>query len=182
MILKRGDIFLVHGKGFVPDAIRLLTRRIGERRSRISHVGLIVAPGDLDTAMAVEALKKVRHAPFKQHIGETLEVFRPENLTPEETDNICARAMSYVGKTYGYLKILTHTLDGLLMGAYVFRRFTNVDAYPICSWLVAHAYLAAGKDFGVPAGAATPDDIEDFIRKHPDKYSLIHPLRPLGSP
>ena len=64
----------------------------------------------------------------------------------------------------------------MLQGAYVFRRLDQMDKYPICSWLVAHSYKKIGKDFRVPAGAATPDDIWDFCDKNPDKYRRVRSL------
>ena len=51
-----------------------------------------------------------------------------------------------------------------------------MDRYPICSWLVAHAFAKAGKTFGVPPGMASPDDIWDFVNEEPEKYSEIMPL------
>jgi hypothetical protein len=180
MFLRTGDIFLVHGDGFVSNAIRHLTRRPGEKRGQISHVGIITDSGPMygeHPALAVEALfSGVRRGPFYLHLGERLSVYRPINLSPEEIDSIRLRAIRYVGRRYGFMKILTHALDGLLFGAYVFRRLSNVDAWPICSWLVAHAYLAAGLDFGVPARAATPDDIDDFIQAHPECYACVMSL------
>ena len=55
-----------------------------------------------------------------------------------------------------------------------------MDRYPICSWLVAHAFKKAGKTFGVKPGAATPDDIWDFVRSNPDKYETVIELGPLS--
>lgn len=175
-----GDIFLVSGSGFFSKAIRFFTRGRGEPRTEITHVGLISSYGTVHGATAIEALRTVRKAPFSAHLGETLTVFRPTNLADHEMLAITSRAERYVGRKYGYGKIVAHALDGLLGGAYVFRRLTNSDAYPICSWLVAHAYLAAGKDFGVKAGAATPDDIADFVVRNPDKYEQVLPLQKLA--
>ena len=104
-------------------------------------------------------------------------VYRPLNLPPEEIDIIVAEAREQVGKKYGVLKLFGHLLDWLLLGAYVFRKITRNKKYPICSWLVAHAFAKAGKDFGVKPGAADPDDIWDFIEKNPYKYELVHPLK-----
>ena len=84
-----------------------------------------------------------------------------------------------MGKTYGYFKIIMHLLDWLLLGAYVFRRLTTNGNYPICSWLVAHAFAKADKNFGVAPGAANPDDIWDFVEENPDKYEQVHPLQPI---
>jgi hypothetical protein len=87
-----------------------------------------------------------------------------------------ASALKQVGKRYGIFTAIGHLLDWLLLGAYVFRRITQNENYPICSWLVAHAFAMAGKNFDVEPGAAQPDDIWDFIQKNPDKYQMIHPL------
>ena len=70
--------------------------------------------------------------------------------------------------------------DWALLGAYVFRRLGRMDRYPICSWLVAHSYKAAGLHFGVAPGAATPDDIWDFVTTRTDRFQEIRPLGPLN--
>ena len=92
---------------------------------------------------------------------------------------IVAKANGYVGRQYGWTKIVTHLLDWGLKGAYVFRRLTHDDDYPICSWLVAHAYLAADMTFGVPAGAANPDDIWDYVVANTDEFTQVRDLIPL---
>jgi hypothetical protein len=175
---------MTRGQGLVSRLIRFGTRRIGERRTEVNHVGLIVAGGTIDDAIAVEALSSVKRHGFVRYRGQNTEVavYRPNNLTDEELQTIVATAETYVGRSYGYAKIAGHFLDWILQGAYVFRRFTNNDDYPICSWVVAHAYQSAGKDFGVDAGAASPDDIWDFIVKtHRDRYDEVIPLGRLAS-
>jgi hypothetical protein len=62
----------------------------------------------------------------------------------------------------------------------VFRRLADSGKYPICSWLVAHAFSKAGKNFGVEPGAAEPDDIWDFVTTHRDKFACMHPLERLS--
>ena len=108
-------------------------------------------------------------------------VFRPTDLNDEEKARIVAKANGYVGRRYGWVKIATHLLDWGLKGAYVFRRLTADDDYPICSWVVAHAYLTADRTFGVPAGAANPDDIWDYVVAHPDEFIQVRDLVPLAS-
>ncbi len=182
--LQPGDVFMTRGRGLFSRLIRLGTRRIGEGRTRVNHVGLIVVGGTIDEAIAVEALSTVKRHGFARYRGKStgVAVYRPNNLTDEELQTIVAAAEGYVGRGYGYLKIAGHFLDWVLQGAYVFRRLTNSDNYPICSWVVAHAFLKAGKDFGVEAGGASPDDIWDFIvEKHPERYDEIVPLGPLAS-
>jgi hypothetical protein len=183
--LQPGDIFLTRGQGWLSKAIRRFTTTFGESRSKVNHVGIITTEGDLSTAAAVEALHTVkRHTLMEEYGGTNQEVaiYRPVNLTPAELEAIVKRAEGYVGQSYGYLKIFTHLMDWCLCGAYLFRRLTASDRYPICSWLVAHAYLAAGKDFGVDAGAASPDDIWDFVthRGHRRYYRCVRRLSKLS--
>ena len=184
VVLEPGDVFLTQGKGFISRAIRFFTRRIGEKRTEVNHVGLIVQSGDLQDAIVVEALTRVKSHRLWSQYGppkkDSVAVYRASNLTQDEVDKIVAEAESQVGKKYGYLKIVAHFMDWLLLGAYLFRRIVPDGKYPICSWLVAHSFSKAGKHFGVDPGAATPDDIWDFIEHNPDKYEEIHPLKPLA--
>jgi len=164
----------------VSRAIRLFTRVVGESRTKVNHVGVIVTEGDLRTAIAVEALTKVkRHKLWKRYgppSSSEVAIYRATNLSEDEIETITKAAESYVGRRYGYLKLLAHLADWFLQGAYVFRRLARMDKYPICSWLVAHSFAKAGKHFGVPPGAASPDDIWDFIQGHQDIYTEIYPL------
>lgn len=176
--LEPADIFLTCGTSIVSRAIRLVTRRFGEGRTQVNHVGIIVEGAPANDAMGVEALSKVVRRRLGAYAGTSTKVavYRPTNLTAEQIATIVGASEAYVGRSYGYLKIVTHGLDWLLQGAYVFRRLTNDDNYPICSWVVAQAYAKAGKDFDVAPGAASPDDIWDFLRGNPDKYREIIPL------
>ena len=182
--LKPADIFLTRGKGFIYSGIRFFTREIGESRTVVNHVGVVVEEGTLRTAEVVEALSRVRHhrlwkryGPPRRHL---VAVYRAKNLTPEEIDTIVNAAEDYVGRKYGYAKILAHVLDWFLLGAYVFRRLANMDKYPVCSWVVAFSFKKAGKYFDVEPGAATPDDIWDFIQRKPEIYEEVYPLKPLA--
>ena len=180
--LEPCDIFLTQGTSFVSKSIRFFTRRFGEKRSEVNHVGIIVDGGTVHSAIAVEALSKVRMHAMRRYAKKPktkVAVFRPFNLTEDEKEKVVAKAKSYVDRRYGYGKIIAHFLDWGLQGAYVFRRLTDDDSYPICSWLVAHAFKAAGKNFEVEAGAANPDDIWDFVRGNPDKYKEVRGLRPI---
>ncbi len=184
VMFKPADIFLTQGTGFISQAIRVFTRSVGESRTRVNHVGLLVTPGTLRETVAVEALSKVVRRTLWDGYGPPsttkVAIYRPMNLTEAELDRIVNAAEGYVGRDYGYLKIAAHLADWALMGAYVFRRLARMDDYPICSWLVAHCYAKADKTFGVAPGAASPDDIWDFIVSHPEIYQKVHPLETLG--
>jgi len=174
------DIVLTAGQGIVSRAIRLLTRQIGESRTKVNHVGIVVEKScQLRNAVIVEALHKVRRHPLERRYGsgqDDVAIYRPMNLTHQEKQIVVSAANSYVGRSYGYLKIILHLLDSLLLGTYLFRRLGCMDDYPICSWLVAYSYAKAGKEFGVDPGAATPDDIWDFVTKQAGTYTCIKEL------
>lgn len=166
VLLAPGDVVLTRSGGIVGRAIRLFTRRIGESRTKASHTGIIVEGGPLEAAIIIEALATVkRHRLWDRYVGRNhqVAVFRPLNLSPDEMVKVLAKAETYVGRRYGYLKVLAHWLDWVLQGAFVFRRLANQDRYPICSWVVAYAFAEAGKHFDFAPGAATPDDIWDFV-------------------
>ena len=112
---------------------------------------------------------------MKDHVA----VFRPTNINNDDMTIIVATAKRQVAKKYGYFKIMAHFLDWCFSGIYFFRRFARNGNYPICSWLVAHAYGEAGYDFGVEVGEANPDDIWDFVRSHPQYYDEIVSLGPM---
>lgn len=183
--LKPGDIFLTRGQGFVSWAIRCCTRNIGEKRTQVNHVGIVVEEGSLRTCNVVEALMRVMLHPLWRQYGPEnhtlVSVYRPLTLTPEEIAVVVAEAREQIGKGYGFLKLFAHLLDWLLQGVYFFRRFVGCEKYPICSWLVAHAYSRAGKHFGCEPGAAEPDDIWDFVTTHHTYYKRIHPSSKSGA-
>lgn len=179
VLLEPGDIFLTRGRGFVSRAIRFFTRRIGESRTKVNHVGLVVEGGPLERAVVVEALREVeRHRLVEAYGGaeDEVAIYRPLGLSPAEIARVVAAGEGYVGRRYGYGKIVLHALDWALQGAYVFRRLGRMDDYPICSWLVAHAYAEAGVSFGVAPGAATPDDVWDHVTRHPAAFARVSEL------
>jgi len=124
--LEAGDIFLTKGNAIISRLIRFFTRGIGEKRTKVNHVGLIVSPGDLHTALVVEAIRFVTRRTLWAGYGppktDCVAVFRANNLSDEDIRTITARAQSMVGAKYGWPKIIAHLLDWCLLGAYVFRR------------------------------------------------------------
>jgi len=184
VLLKPADIFLTRGSSFISRAIRFFTQGIGERKTKVNHVGLVVKGGDLKSAVVVEALSRVKRHKLWAQYGppkkDSVAVYRATNLTTKEIKTIVAEAESQVDKKYGYIMIVAHLLDWLLLGAYFFRRLVPSERYPICSWLVAHSFKKAGKFFDVEPGMASPDDIWDFVEeRRPRIYKKIRALKPL---
>jgi len=181
--LQPGDVLVTRGRGLLSRAIQFFTRRIGESRTKVNHVGVIVEGGPLEEAWVVEALWKVVRRPLVDGYGaegsSEVGIFRPTNLSDEGIRMVVDAANGYVGRRYGVLKLVTHLADWVLQGAYVFRRLTNSDRYPICSWVVACSFEKAGRTFGVAPGAASPDDIWDFCTRETDKYVEVLELGPL---
>jgi hypothetical protein len=179
-VIKPGDIFLTRGNALISRLIRFFSTKIGESRTMVNHVGVVVEEGTLQTCVVVEALSRVKHHKLWEQYGppdnDSVAIYRSINLTSEEIDKIVKYANKQVGRKYGYFKIVTHLLDWFFFGVYFFRRFTNNGQYPICSWLVAYAFAEADKNFDVAPGAAEPDDIWDFVNKNKDKYEEVYPL------
>ncbi len=171
--LLPGDIFASRGSSWVSKAVRFLSRHIGEGRTIVSHVGIVVAGGTLDTAVVVQAAWKTKLMVLSE-LKSPMAVFRPINLTDDEIKTVVAAAIAYEGRQYSIMKLATHAADWLLGGLYVFRRLTQMDRYPICSWIVAKSFAKIGKDFGVEPGQAQPDDIYDFAMEEHEKYDLVY--------
>jgi hypothetical protein len=167
--LRPGDVVCTTSGALLSRLIRLFG-------GRVSHTGIGVAPDTI-----VEALMRVVRRSFVgAYLRKTVVVYRPRDLSPEIIALIVAKAERYVGRTYGFTKIAAQALDRTLGGAYLFRRVAGMDRYPICSWVVAHAYSAAGLHFGCAPGMASPADIDRFCFDHPAKYEQVWPLSRWG--
>jgi hypothetical protein len=193
-VLLPGDILLTRSRGLVGSLIRSATRDRGEARSVVNHAALVVTGATMPRAIIVEALGSgiTRHAVEASYGTGRAEiaVARPRNLTGPEIARIVAAAEARVGDRYGYGMILRHWGDWAL-GRLTFRRRTPVwlrrgaDAKRlVCSGLigsslaVVDAYAQVAKTFGMPAAAATPDDLWDFVMTEPGKYEVVRPLAP----
>lgn len=187
--LHPGDIVLVKGNSLISRLIRVLTRHIGEKRTKVNHVGMIIGEGTVggapyEGALIIEAISRVKVRTLSAAYGppkrDEVAIYRATNLTEKERIKVAGEAYHHLGQHYGWKRIVCLALDRLLLGAYVFRRLIR-NREPICSWLVAHAYSSIGKHFGVSPDSATPDDIWDFVaEREGTPYICIYPLSRLG--
>ena len=181
MIYEPGDVFLTKGDSFVSRAIRYFSRSGGESRTEANHTGVVVGRGSAQTATIVEALSTVKQRKMRSYYKSrktAVAVFRPVNVDEVTVRRVVKDATDYVGAKYGYVKIVAHFADWCLGGRYVFRKWAQMDRYPICSWVVAFAWNEGGRSFGVPPEAASPDDIWDYCVAHPHEWKMIHPMTP----
>ncbi len=156
-----GDIVLFRSEGFIAKLIRWSTRDKDEAKTVVNHVGIMVS----DTEIVESKSRTIRH-PFAN--TPQCWIFRMQ-LSAGEREIVSIVANKYVGASYGWLKIVAHAADHLLFSDhYVARRLCRMDNYPICSWVVAYAYDAVGRRFGIPPNMATPDDIWDYVTTHPE--------------
>jgi len=169
--LQAADIVLVRGTGWVDKLVRWFTRSQGEAPTVVNHVGVMV-----DSVNIVESAGTTIKHPFSEVDRGKVFVVRKKVLTQGQKDAISQKALSYVGRKYGYLKLVAHGIDHLLGDRYLFRRLCLMDDYPICSWVCAWAYAAAGLGFGVPPGEADPDSIWDYCMEKLTKenFELVY--------
>ncbi len=188
---RRGDVVFVAGRGWVQRGIRLLTRSIGEERTRASHVGVITRSGYADgEAMITSAEPRgIREVPLMSYAGTRVIVYRKVADDPRDNsreidkalrmafvdpNSAADRALLLVGSSYPWWRILAHVLDLILFDVYLFRRVLRSSKQMECSFLVAWAYGRGLTDR--PAWAVTPDDIEDWMRDHPGVWEVVRPF------
>lgn len=185
MKLEPFDILAVAGSSRVSSAIRWATSRSGDPAT-ISHVSFVVSAGDLYSAVIQEALWEhkcvLRHTLGDAYSGhqDRVSIWRPLDLDDDDRRAMLAVADATVGARYGFGTIVYQLVDQILSkirGKQVrfARRFAST-ATQICSENVSEVWQAAGYSFGVEPGTASPDDINDFCAKHPDKYELVRSL------
>lgn len=166
--LLAGDIVLVSGDSAIARAIKALTRSRGEEPTVANHVGIIVHPGKVRDALIGEALERVVVRPLMAYAGcERIKIIRAINLSDQERWIVANHVAAREGQKYGALKLLPQAIDGVLgwlsgEDTVLARRVSLFPNLPICSYLAGMAYREIGKDFGVPAMAANPDEIDDF--------------------
>ena len=169
------DVVLTRSPSWYAKLIRFGTQRRGEGKTIFNHAGIIV---DYEGTM-VEALGTVKsHNIVDAYAGakSSVAIYRPTNIPKADREVICDKARSYIGDSYGYGKIVLQAFDGVLGRVGIppfFTRFVRFDDHPMCSYLDAMSFKAAGYDFGVKAHMATPDDIGDFCRLRTDFYMCV---------
>lgn len=154
--------------------------------AEFSHVGVCTKEGYLGATNAyeqpfiTEALARVECAPFSRNWdGRNYTIYRPTYLSPAQLECLAAKAEEYIGRPYGFWKLILIAGDAWLSRKYrkdmrVFSRLLHREGEPICSFLVQDVYYDCGnEDFGVPKYTAQPDDIGDWCASRTQLYTKI---------
>lgn len=176
--IESGDIFCTRAHTRLGRLIRWGGRDRGEDYTVVNHVGEFTTGGPLCEALGVEALGHgVReHNIYQRYLKrqDGISIFHLTHLTPAQRRKVVRVARSYVGRRYGFVKIVAHVLDALFGRVYFFRRLCRMKCYPICSWVVAFAYAEVGVIFkGVAKEGCQPDDIWDHCLMSRDWCTVL---------
>jgi hypothetical protein len=105
--------------------------------------------------------------------GARVRVFRTY-MTPAQRKRVLEHALQFVGRRYGWWKLLFHLADRLVFrGTKIFSMVLWNDKRPICSYLVADVLSHVGISFGMHAHVADPDEMMDWCLKHPDIWREV---------
>ena len=178
---RAGDIILTRRKKSLLGRLirRFQTKPNDTTKTIFEHVGIMV-----NGIQLVEALHRVEVSalhdayPLKKYDYLIARINKIDKVTGKL---LAAEGMKFVGKSYGYGKIITHYLDYLVSRAkgkdvFFFRKLARSKRYPICSWLVAFVYdeILDIKFNKVPKTFCQPDDIaDDILITNHDKYELV---------
>jgi hypothetical protein len=175
---RNGDIVFFKKRSLFSRLIRFFTRSKDEPKTYASHVGGLHLRA-FTRPHIIESSFEVIRRPFGLDGEGSLEIWSHKTITDEERAEVVAKANEYVGRTYGFFKLVTHFLDAIVVKLinkefFFFRRLTNSDKYPICSWVWAYAYYKGydNYEFGIDPKYATPDDMHDFV-KQSDEWEMV---------
>jgi hypothetical protein len=176
-----GDIILCPGKRVVPHILtRWATQSRGERPTYVVHTAQALDP---DRIIEMEVTVKKRSTQEFLQMRKAFEVWRFRTLTLSQRDDVSRKALEYLDRKFGWAKLFTHLLDGLVNKVvhkqiYFFRRLNHDQRYPICCWITAFSYdRALHYQFGVPPECADPDQTHDWVTSHPDEWVRVFSLQ-----
>ena len=186
-VLLIGDVVLTTSSHWLSRGIRWATRRRNEDPSRASHAAIVddfMVP--LPEVTIIEAGSTgVRKGKMSQWYGadDMVSVWRPENMSILEREEVVQVIRARIGQGYPYLKLALHLIDEKLLGGKTRARKLKLIDSLVCSTLVGSGFHAKGRTFGKddPLGL-TPDDIEDFMIANPDKWRQVRDWAPFPAP
>lgn len=174
MEIKPGDVIFCRTPSVLGWLIRWAERRRGEKESYANHTAGVGSDSDV-----VEAVSRVKSTPWLRWISKHkhFEVWRYKPFTVEERIQVAKKAEEYLGRKYGWWKLIVHLGDGMISkitgkDAFFFRKVLHTKKYPICSWVWAWAYWQEGVLFGTDPAYADPDSQHDHV-KESDDWTMV---------
>ncbi len=176
-----GDVILTRGSGKLARFIRWGEREPGEPSSEVNHGGMFSSRALIRLARAIESLwRTVEHAWWPAHQGDIVSVYRCRGFTSDQRIFVAACMRAFVGKKYGWWKLITNLVDNKMLGGrVVLRRLHFIESRPICTYSLGLALEQAGVQFDdehghlIPGKALQPDDADDSIARHPELWETI---------
>ena len=166
--MRAGDIIAMKGNsGWMSN----LVTNVGG--TDVSHVALIIAVDPFP--IVIESVNpRVRTIPLDIAIEDHSPVYLLKNLKLllSQRWHIVREALKFSTRDYSFLQCAIAGLDEITRSRWFSQHQITPEA-PMCSWLVAEGYKAAGLDFGEPAAGTGPWDIKKFADTHPDIYQVL---------
>ncbi|MCY9056039.1 hypothetical protein MOE90_20555 [Bacillus spizizenii] len=159
LLVKKGDIIFVQGKGVVSRIIRVFDK------GKFSHVAIAmsesqVIEADVDTKVAVRPLSM-----DKYRMVEIVDL----ELTLKQREEVVKSALKMVGTKYDYIQLLWYALRKIF--GFRGRNRLNNPKYVICSEMVFRALNEAGilEDLGIDESYEdgidlTPNELYDLVK------------------
>ena len=174
-----GDIILCPGKRDVPGVLtRWATQSHDERPTYAVHTAQFLGARRVIELQRDGVVKKRSTEEFLR-MRSAFEVWRCSLLTLSQRQAVTRKSLEYLGRKFGWSKLVTHLLDGLVnkithKEVFFFRRLNHDQRYPICSWITAFSYdRALHYRFGVSPECADPDQIYDWVSSRPHEWVRI---------
>ena len=166
--LQAGDILAIRGTGFFAQGILAATG------NTVSHVGMVLAPAP--GPLVIEALWRVKTRPLSLSIqdSEKAYILSDLSLTPSQRETVVLNACKFSADGYGWWDIGLQAADAVCHTTFFTDRLSwGLEGHPICSYLVAAAYVSLGLTFGRKTlQSITPADIFNFALQQPDIYTV----------
>ena len=164
-----GDVIVCPGRRHPPHVLtRWVSRSHDERPTYAVHTAQFLGAHKV---IEMDMVVKKRTTREFLRMRRAFEVWRCSTLTPSQRRAVSGKSLDYLGRKFGWYKLVTHLLDGVVnkvshRQVYFFRRLNHDQRYPICSWITAFSYdRAVHYHFGVPPECADPDQIHDQLVK-----------------
>ena len=181
-----GDIIFCPGKRIIPHILtRWATQAHDERPTYAVHTAQFLGAHKV---IEMDVVVKKRSTKNFLRLRKAFEVWRCNSLTVSEREAVSRKSLEYLGRKFGWSKLFTHMLDGLVnkvvhKQVFFFRRLNHDQRYPICSWITAFSYdRAVHYHFGVPPECADPDQICDWVTSHADEWTRVFSLEEKPQP